>query len=182
MSGARPDRTVGAMPKALLIRRKRSAASAGAAVACALALCPAAGQAATGHIQTLRFFDKTVSLKLTHADGTVVDRPPFAEPQPGDVLDVNSLEFAGNHRHHAARPTGSAHLRCVFSTAPEPDCESHTALGGSLLVFRGNPGTLINGTGRFQGATGRVVSLKEVEGGSDVVAKIRLAARPRATG
>jgi hypothetical protein len=48
------------------------------------------------------------------------------------------------------------------------------AIGGSLLIFSGNPGTLTVGTGRFQGATGRVIKNKEVPGGSDVVVKIRL--------
>jgi hypothetical protein len=38
----------------------------------------------------------------------------------------------------------------------------------------GNPGTLVNGTGRYQGATGRVITSKEVKGGSNVVARIHL--------
>jgi hypothetical protein len=44
-----------------------------------------------------------------------------------------------------------------------------------MLVFTGNPGTVSNGTGIYQGATGRVVSVKELANdASDVVAKIRL--------
>ena len=62
---------------------------------------------------------------------------------------------------------------CVFADGP-PDCVTHVAIRGSLLIFRGDPGTLINGTGRYQGATGRVLSDKPVSGGSNIVARIHL--------
>ena len=137
----------------------------------------AAGQSA-GQTLTLRYFSQDMPPTVTRPDGTVITKPPF-QPQAGDVLDVNSLLFRGNHRHHARRWTASGHVRCTFTTAPEPDCESNTAIDGSLLVFRGNPGTLVNGTGRFQGASGRVLSSKEVPGGSDVVARIRLSSARR---
>jgi hypothetical protein len=143
------------------------------AVAIAALAVSSAGAAAGGKTQTLRFFDKPTSMTLTTSDGKVIDKPPFPEAKPGDVLDVYSLDYVGNHRHHAKRFTGSAHLRCEFGAGP-PDCVSHTAIGGSLLIFGGNPGTLIAGTGRYAGATGRVLKNKEVKGGSDVVAKIRL--------
>lgn len=124
--------------------------------------------------QTLRVFSKDVSLTMTTGDGTVIRKPPFPDAKPGDVLDVNSLDYVGNHRHHAKRWSMSQHLRCVFGTG-EPVCESQIARGGSLVIFGGNPGTVINGTGRYQGATGHVISSKEVKGGSDVVARIHLA-------
>ena len=155
----------------------RSLALAVAALASALVLWPGAGQAAS-RTQTLRFFDKPVSIKLTHADGTVVDHAPYPDAQPGDRLDVNSLDYRGDHAHHAKQFTGSGHLRCVFTTAPAT-CESHVAIGGSLLVFTGDPGTLTNGTGIYEGATGRVISSKEVAGqdnASDIVLRIQLAA------
>jgi hypothetical protein len=138
-------------------------------------LLPGAGQAAS-RTQTLRFFDKPVSTKLTHPDGTVVANPR-SQPQPGDILDVDSLDYRGNHARHSKQFTGSTHLRCTFAAGGPPTCESHVAIGNSLLVFTGNPGTLTNGTGIYQGATGRVVSSKEVRGvdnASDVVAKIHL--------
>jgi hypothetical protein len=139
------------------------------------ALVPAVASAGGGgKTQTLRFFDKQQSLTLTKTDGTVIDHPPFPEPAAGDVLDIFALEFAGNHERHAARYSGSNHLQCVFGTTPEPDCTSHVAFGNSMLIFKGNPGTVVGGTGRFFGATGRVLTNKEVSGGNDVVAKIRL--------
>jgi hypothetical protein len=139
------------------------------ALLCAAALWPAAGQAeAAGRTKTIKVFVKTQSLTLTDSSGTVVDR----QPQPGDVLDVYSLDFYGNHKKHSKRFAGSEHLRCVFGTG-EPDCTSTVALGRSLLVFRGDK--LVDGAGRFFGATGRVLSTKEVPGGTDAVAKIKLA-------
>jgi len=138
------------------------------------ALLPGGGQAAS-RTQTLRFFDKPVSIKLTHADGTVVTKEPLPQPRPGDTLDVNALDYKGTHVRHAKRYMGSSHLRCVFGTG-EPTCESHLAIGGSLLIFTGNPGTLSNGTGIYQGATGRVISSKQIgnNNATDVVAKITL--------
>jgi hypothetical protein len=157
------------MPKA-----RRSIFPVALVSSAALMLLPAVGQAA-GHTQTLRFFDKAVSMKVTHADGTVVTRGPFPEPQPGDVLEVNSLDYPGTHAHHARRYTATSHLRCTFGTG-EPTCESHFAIGGSMLIFSGNPGIVTNGTGIYQGATGRVVSAKEIgnTNNTDIVAKIHL--------
>ena len=143
--------------------------------ASAFLLWPAGGGAAS-RTQTLRFYDQPVSIKLTRADGTVVGRAPYPEARPGDTLDVVSLDYAGDHARHARRWTASTHLRCVFRTGP-PTCESHVAIGGSQLVFTGDPGTLTNGTGIYLGATGRVISSTEVPGtgdGSDIVVKIRL--------
>jgi hypothetical protein len=142
-----------------------------AAVATAAALFPASASAKT---ETLRFFSETKALVLTHADGTVVDRPPYPDTVAGDTLDIYAVDYAGTHRRHTKRPTASEHVRCVFGTSPEPDCESHVALGGSLMIFRGNPATLVAGTNRYAGASGRVLSSKEVPGGSDIVARIRL--------
>jgi hypothetical protein len=156
-----------------MVRRMLALPFLALAAACALALWPVAGQAAS-HTQTLRLFDKPVSIKVTHADGTVVDHAPYPEPKAGDTLDVNSLDYRGDHRHHAKRWTASTHLRCVFGTGA-PTCESHVAIGGSLLVFTGDPGTVSNGTGIYQGATGRVLSSKEVgDNASDVVVRIHL--------
>jgi hypothetical protein len=121
--------------------------------------------------QLVRIYDKPVAITLTDTNGRVTSRPPWPQPKPGDVLDVYSLDYAGNHLHHAARWSMSAHLRCTFRPGP-PDCESHIAVGGSLLIFHGNK--IVAGTGSYQGATGRVLSNKEVgsAGASDIVARI----------
>jgi len=157
------------MPKARL-----SILSALLASSAALMLVPGVAHAA-GHTQTLRVFDKAVSMKLIHADGTVVTRAPFPEAQPGDVLEMNSLDYSGDHAHHSKRFVASSHLRCVFGTGA-PTCESQVAIGNSLLIFTGNPGTVTDGTGIYQGASGRVVSAKQVgdTNNTDIVARIRL--------
>jgi hypothetical protein len=133
-----------------------------------------AGAAGGGKTETLHLFSKPVSITLTTTDGTVYRKPPYPEPKPGDVLDVNSLDYAGNHRHHAKRWSVSDHVRCVFGTG-EPDCEGQVAIGGSLLIFRGDK--LVAGTGRYQHATGRVLSNKTVDeksNSSDIVVRINL--------
>src|SRR5690242_7327840 len=119
----------------------RSIAAAGVVAGlCAAMFLATAGQAAGGKTQTLRFYDKVVSVQVTKADGTVVAKPPFPEPGPGDTLDVVSLDFAGTHAKHARKAGGSSHLRCVFPATPgPPDCVSHVAFGSSMLVFEGNP-------------------------------------------
>jgi hypothetical protein len=146
-----------------------------ALVAAALILVPAAS--ASAKTETLRFFSKTEKVTLIKADGTEVQPGPGVVPAAGDRLEIFASDFVGNHRKHAKKATGSEHVVCTFSTAPEPDCISHVAIGGSLLIFRGAPGTLIGGAGKYLGATGRVISSKEVPGSndSDVVAKIKLA-------
>lgn len=144
---------------------------------CALSLLPA-GQAA-GRVQTLRFFDKPVSLTLTRANGAVIKQAPYPEARPGDVLDVYSVGYVGTHARHGKKWTASSHLQCTFRAGGPPSCVSHVAIGGSQLIIAGNPGTIVNGTGIYQGASGRVVSSTEipgVENASNVVLRIQLRA------
>lgn len=147
------------------------------AVVCALSVLPAAGQAA-GRTQTLRLFDKPVALTLTRPNGSVITRAPYPAAGPGDVLNVYSLGYAGTHASHGKKWTASSHLQCTFKAGGPPACVSHVAIGGSQLIITGNPGKVVNGTGIYQGASGRVVSSKEVPGvdnASDIVLRIQLA-------
>jgi hypothetical protein len=136
-----------------------------------LAIAPAAF--AKRKTETIRAFSKPVSFLYTSVDGTVTQGPPEGQPQAGDVFEISSLDFVGNHKKHAKKATMSDYLRCTFTAELEPDCYGYTAIGGSLLRFHGME--LIGGTGRYQGATGKVISSKEVEGGSDFVVRVRLA-------
>ena len=143
----------------------------GAAVAALLlmvALSPPAGQAA-GKTETLRIFSKPVSFIYTAADGTVTQGPPAHPPQAGDMFEIDSLDYAGTHKKHSKRPKGSDYLRCEFNGSPEPDCHGYAAIGGSLLRFRGLE--LIGAIGRWE--SGKLLSMKEVKGGSDIVLKLR---------
>jgi hypothetical protein len=110
---------------------------------------------------------------LHQLGGTVTQGPPDGEPKPGDVFEIDSLDFAGNHKRHAKRPSGSNYLRCTFQADLQPDCFGYSAIRGSLLRFHGME--IIGGTGRYHGATGRVVKNKEVPGGSDIVVRVRKA-------
>jgi hypothetical protein len=115
-----------------------------------------------------------VALTLTNAHGKLIKNPTSQQPRPGDVLDVYSIEYVGDHSHYAAHWTTSAHLRCLFVGHGEPTCQSDVAIGGSLLVFHGN--TLAEGTGDYQGATGRILSNKTIgnTNNADIVARITL--------
>jgi hypothetical protein len=137
-----------------------------------LAIAPAA-LAGKRKTETIRAFSKPVSFVYTSVDGTVTQGPPAGPPQAGDVFEISSLDFAGNHKKHARKATMSDYLRCTFTAALEPDCFGFTAIGGSLLRFHGME--IIGGTGRYQDATGKVLLNKEVEGGSDFVVRVKLA-------
>jgi hypothetical protein len=162
------------MPTSIRTNTTRTALGVVAAGLCALALWPGAGQAAS-KTETLRVFDKPVSTVVTTADGKVIRHAPYPDGKPGDVLDVYSLDYVGDHRHHAARATVSSHLRCTFGDAGPPTCESHVAIGGSLLIVGGDK--VVAGTGRYQHATGRVLSnttVDEKTNTSDIVVRVHL--------
>jgi hypothetical protein len=144
-----------------------------ALIAAAVTLIPAAS--ASAKTETIRVFSKVDKLVLTHADGTVVGTPT-GPPVAGDRLDIYGTDYAGHRSRHSKQPVGSEHTVCTFTDAPEPDCLSHVAMGGSLLVVTGNPGTIVGGAGRYFGATGRVIS-NETAGDSndsDIVAKVKV--------
>jgi hypothetical protein len=169
MCGETAGHSVGSMINTTHIRPIRTLIGvAVAALLLIVALTPPAGQAA-GKTETLRFFSKPVSFTYTAADGTVTHRPPTGPPQAGDVLEVDSLDYAGTHKKHAKRPNASDYVRCAFNGSPEPDCFGTAAIGGSLVRFHDMDS--IGAVGRWK--SGKVVSNKEVEGGSDVVLKLR---------
>jgi hypothetical protein len=159
---------------AVNIHKRVLAAAAVAAIIGAGAAIPAiTGAHATSHkTQTLRFFDKPVTISLTTSSGKVISHPPYPQPQAGDELDVYSLDYPGNHAHHAGHWTMSTHLSCTFTQGP-PACVSNVAVGSSLLVFDGNK--LVGATGVYQGATGRVLSNKTIPNTnqSDIVVRIK---------
>jgi hypothetical protein len=169
MCGETAGHSVGAMINATHIRPIRTLI--GVAVATLLlivALSPPAGQAA-GKTETLKFFSKPVSFIYTAADGTVTQGPPAGPPRAGDAFEIESLDYAGTHKKHSKRPKGSDYLRCEFNGSAEPDCHGYAAIGGSLLRFHGME--VIGAIGRWK--SGKVVSNEEVEGGSDIVLKLR---------
>jgi hypothetical protein len=159
---------------AVNIHKRALAAAAVAAIGAGAAVPAITGaHASSAKTQTLHFFDKPVSISLTTAGGKVVSHPPYPQAQAGDVLNVYSLDYPGNHSRHASHWTMSTHLSCTFAQGP-PSCIGNVAVGGSLLVFDGNK--LVGATGAYQGATGRVLSTKEIPGTnnqSDIVVRIK---------
>ena len=149
----------------------RRALIVGIAAAGSAILWSPVGHAAS-NTETLRYYVKDVSTTITRPDGTIIRHPPYPAPASGDVLEINSIDFKGDHRHHAKQWTASQTQRCVFAAQGPPDCSVTVAIAGSLLIFRGSPGTLANGTGRYQRATGRVLKVDELKGGVDVVARV----------
>jgi hypothetical protein len=131
--------------------------------------------ASTPKAGTLRFFSRVDEYTLTKADGTVI-KNPTQDPAPGERLDIYATDFAGDHKRHAKQATASEHVVCVFTDQAEPDCTSHVAIGSSMLVFSGFPGTVIGGAGRYLDASGKVVSNENVKGteNADIVAKIKV--------
>jgi hypothetical protein len=142
--------------------RRLGIALAIAAAVTAAVLAPS-GRATEPKNETLRIYEKTRSMQLTKADGRVIKQLPLGEPQPGDVLDIVFDLFRGNHLKHGKTRIGSDHLRCEFVAGGPPKCVSHATIGRSMLVVEGTPPRITFGTGRFFGATGRVLSAKEVK-------------------
>jgi hypothetical protein len=165
MCAERPGLSVDPMINTTHIRRIIGAVVA--ALLVLVALSPSSGHAA-GKTDTLRFFSKPVSFVYTAADGTVTQGPPSGPPQAGDVFEIDSLDYAGTHKKHSKRPKGSDYLHCAFNGSPEPDCHGYAAIGNSLLRFHGME--VIGAIGRWKG--GKVLSNKEVKGGSDFVIKL----------
>jgi hypothetical protein len=151
-----------------MINHRTRLAALAVVVTAAVAL-PASAQAQS---DTLRVFEHTDRLVLTQATGRSSATRRSRTPSP--ATGWTSTRGCSAETTPVTRSARSARTTsCARSATPEPDCISHVALGGSMLIFAGDPGTVVGGTGRYLHATGRVISSKEVKGGDDVVAKIR---------
>jgi hypothetical protein len=126
-----------------------------------------AAPAAGAKTVTLHLFSRATSSTFVDAQGHPV--PPSAPPAVGDTFDNTGVDYVGNHKHHAARPNGSDHLRCtitsVSNVGPKALCSGQIAIGGSMLLANdetftlsaGPPPTPINGgTGIYRHARGLI--------------------------
>jgi hypothetical protein len=142
------------------------------ALAAAALAFPAASSAA-GKTETIRVYSKMQTFTITTPDGKVSHEPPSGPPAAGSVMEIDSLDYRGTFKRHEKRPSFSDYLRCTFGSDPQnPDCFGYVAIDGSLLRFHGFD--IVGGTGRYLGATGKTVSNREVEGGSEFVVKVKL--------
>jgi hypothetical protein len=73
----------------------------------------------------VRIYDKPVAITLTDTNGRITGRSPWPQPKPGDVLDVYSLDYAGNHLHRNAGDRRRAlPPSCVTAWLPMSDSSS----------------------------------------------------------
>jgi hypothetical protein len=116
---------------------------------------------------TLHFFGKSVSSVQTTASGQPLSGQ--TQPVPGDHFEDTSVDYVGNHTHHAKNWTASDHIFCTVNSGNQNsvNCFGEFAIGGSLIYAnnvtvtgQSNP-TVIQisgGTGNYAGATGTVTS------------------------
>ena len=147
-------------------RRPRIRATVPLALLAGALLALAVGaSAASAKAVTLHLFSRETSSTFTDAQGHPV--PPSTPPAVGDTFDNTGVDYVGNYKHHAAKPTGSDHLRCtitsISSTGPMVLCSGQIAIGGSMLLANDEtirlsaspPPTQINGgTGIYRHARG----------------------------
>jgi hypothetical protein len=147
-------RTRVALPLALL---------AGVSLALAIGAPMASAKTVTMHL-----FSRDTSSTFVDAQGHPV--APNAPPAVGDTFDNTGIDYVGNHKHHAAKPNGTDHLRCtitsISSTGPMVRCSGQIAIGGSMLLANDEtlpltaspPLTPINGgTGIYRHAHGLLI-------------------------
>ena len=164
MCGGRGDRSVAPMTNTTHIRIL--ACSALVTLLAIAVLASTAG--AAGKTETLKVFSKQLSFTYTKADGTVSQGPPRARRRP--ATRSRSTRSTTAARTRSTRRSRSAPTTCAaqFDAELEPDCMGYTALGSSLLRFHGFD--LIGAIGRWKDA--KVLSNKEVDGGSDFVIRL----------
>jgi hypothetical protein len=156
----RPHRLTRMEPETLRIRRYALPASLAAVALVAGGVGIAAAQASgPAHY---RFFEQQTSFALTSANGATVD-PSKGAPQAGDRIEFTSLDYRGDHTHHAARWTATDHFVCVFDNQGSPICDGQVAIDNSMILIHGVGGEgnfsipVRGGTGSFRSVRGELV-------------------------
>jgi len=133
-----------------------------------------------GKIVTMHFYSVVASFVYMNADGTVAAHPP-QKPEAGGQLEILENAYTGTHKSHSKKIVATTHTVCVFKSAkPEPTCDGQSAIGGNqLLLFHtpaGSGTTVVGGTGRYLGATGKATATEVGNhNNSDVVVTVQLA-------
>jgi hypothetical protein len=131
---------------------------------------------------TLHLFSRETSSTFVDAQGHSV--PPNTPPAVGDTFDNTGVDYVGSHKHHAANPNGSDHLRCtitsITTTGPTVLCSGQIAIGGSMLLANdetftlsaGPPPAPINGgTGIYRHAHG-LITPTSIGGNTDFTIRV----------
>ena len=107
-------------------------------------IAPAAG----ARTAALHYFSKQTGNTFINPQGRAL--APNTPPAAGDVNDITSIDYLGNHKHHANNPTASDHLRCTITSftgsAATANCDAQVAIGGSMLLGNDVTFTLSNGS------------------------------------
>ena len=105
-------------------------------VAASLLTLAVMAQAAGAKTVTLHIFSRQTSNTFFDVRGHPL--PPDTPPAVGDSFDNTGVDYAGSHKHHAAKPDGSDHLRCTITgrteSAPTALCNGQIAIRGSMLL------------------------------------------------
>jgi hypothetical protein len=156
--------------------RRALIVAGGCAATMALLAAPASARSVTLH-----FFEKNVTGVVTGPAGQPVN--PNAMPVPGDKFDSTNLDYAGNHKHHAARYSASTHVACTITSPSAGTCSAQFAQGSSMLLANNftinftsagtGPIPISEGTGKFRGVRG-TVTVKNIphSNNSDTTIKI----------
>jgi hypothetical protein len=107
-----------------------------AAVLAGTASLALAAAPASAKTTTLHFFQKSTGQQFLGPNGKPT-KPPGAHsgPKAGDRLISTDLDYIGNHKHHAAKPSASDRLVCTFINAKGlAKCHGVITIGKSTLL------------------------------------------------
>jgi len=149
----------------LLGHRHKTPQPPAAVLAVALLTLAVMAPAASAKTVTLHIFSRQTSSTFVDPQGHPVR--PNTPPAVGDTFDNTGVDYAGTHKHHAAKPDGSDHLRCTITgmtaTGATALCNGQIAIGGSMLLANdemlslsdaGPPTPINGGTGIYRHAHG----------------------------
>jgi hypothetical protein len=139
-------------------RRGSWTALAMALIAGPLAALALTAPAASARTTTLHLFGRTTARTFVDPHGHPISS--HGPPAAGSTFDFTGVDYVGNHKHHAAKATGSDHLRCTIlpggGGVVKGRCSGQIALGGSMLLASDETITLSDSASplRINGGTG----------------------------
>jgi hypothetical protein len=91
-------------------------------------------------------------------------------------IEFTSLDYSGDHGHHANHWTATDHFVCAFAGSGAPVCDGQVSIGESMVLVHGAGGEgnfsipVAGGTGTFVGVHGtmRVQNLPHHSENSDI--------------
>jgi hypothetical protein len=118
------------------------------------------------HFVTMHFFSKRAYTRISDASGRQLSSN-FV-PAGGDRVSWASIDYSGDHNHHAKKATASDESVCTIMSSSGALCDSIFAIGGSMIIaddfvlrlpskkLTTNTIKITGGTGRYQGARGTI--------------------------